>query len=145
MLRVLRQRMQAHLSMNRIGVLTVAGPEGICAMPVRYRVENLELDCLVPRWADIVYHLERNPGATLIVVSTFPSPVDDRLSWLQYKGNGWPVAAPNWRGLLPDRASEAQAADLYAVIHLVPERIDLLDESKGWGARETLEMGDGHV
>jgi len=30
--------------------------------------------------------------------------------------------------------------ELYLVIHVTPQRIDLFDESRGWGARETLEL-----
>lgn len=112
------------------------------AIPVRYRTKNLELDCLVPRWADAAYYVEQSPDVLLVILSALPSGIDDRLCWLQYRGTAQPVATPDWSGLLPKGESLALAADLYLVFHLVPERIDLLDESQGWGARETLEIGN---
>ena len=140
---VLRERMRNFLSTNRVGVLTISGTEGTWAMPVRYRAENLELDCLVPRWADIAYHVELHPGVLIVILSVFLSPKDPLL-WLQYKGNARPVTSPDWSGLLPQSASEALAKDMYLVLRIVPERIDLLDESRGWGARETLEIDDAY-
>jgi len=106
---------------------------------VRYRVENLELDCLVPRWADIAYNVESHPDV-LIVVLTVLASSKDSLCWLEYKGKASSVASPHWSGLLPEDASEALAKDMYLVLRIIPERIDLLDESRGWGARETLEI-----
>lgn len=139
MLNILRGRMQTYLSRNSVGVLSVAGADNISAMPVRYRVKNLNLDCLVPRWADIAYNIESHPDV-LIVVLTALSPPTDLLCWLQYQGKARPVASPDWKGLLPEGVSEALAQDMYLVLSVVPERIDLLDESRGWGARETLEI-----
>lgn len=139
MLNILRERMRTYLSRNSVGVLSVSGTEGVSAMPVRYRTENLELDCLVPRWADIAYNVELHPGVLIVVLSVLLSP-EDSLCWLQYKGNARPVANPDWEGLLPKGASETLARDMYQVLRVVPERIDLLDESRGWGARETLEI-----
>ena len=124
-----------------MGVLTISGTEGTWAMPVRYRVVNLELYCLVPRWADIAYHVELHPGVLMVIISVFLSPKDP-LRWLQYKGNARPVAVQEWSGLLPQGASEALAKDVYLVLRVLPGRIDLFDESRGWGVRETLEIDD---
>ncbi len=143
MLNVLRERMRNFLSTNGVGVLTISGTECTWAMPVRYRVENLELDCLVPRWADIAYHVEAHPGVLIVILSVFLSQKDPLL-WLQYKGNARPVANPDWKDLLPKGASETLARDMYQVLRVVPERLDLLDESRGWGARETLEIDDAY-
>jgi len=34
----------------------------------------------------------------------------------------------------------APLGDLYLVVRVTPERIDLFDERWGWGARETLKL-----
>jgi len=47
------------------------------------------------------------------------------LRWLQYLGTA----------CIADSSDER-----YATIHIMPERIDLIDESRGWGARETLDL-----
>lgn len=138
---VLRERMRAYLSRSSVGVLTVLGPEGMSAMPVRYRAENLELDCLVPRWADIAYHVETGSEAWLVILAVLPSSAREPLCWLQYRGKARAVENPDWTDLLPAGACRALAADLYLVVRVAPERLDLMDESQGWGARETLEMG----
>jgi hypothetical protein len=62
------------------------------------------------------------------------------LRWLQIQGLARPVAAPDWDELLPRWGSAAPPGDLYLVVHVTPERIDLFDESRGWGARETLKL-----
>jgi hypothetical protein len=104
-------------------------------MPVRYRNHGLEVDCLVPRWTDVAYHLEQDPHVLLIVQGCHAS----SLRWLQVQGTAQPVAAPDWAELLPGRTSTAPPDELYRVIRVTSERVDLFDESKGWGARETLE------
>jgi hypothetical protein len=124
-----------------VAVLSVPATEGVSAMPVRYRVENLELDCLVPRWSDIAYNVELHPDVLMVVMTVLSSP-EDQLCWLQYKGTARPIANPNWAYLLPKGVSQAFAGDMYLVLRVVPERIDLLGESCGWGARETLEIED---
>ena len=75
----------------------------------------------MPRWSDVVYYPEQDPHATVIVVDT----ESKHLCWLQYRGI----------------AHITQSADdRYIAIHIAPERIDLIDESRGWGARETLAL-----
>ena len=32
------------------------------------------------------------------------------------------------------------ADDRYVTVNLTPKRVDLIDESHGWGARETLDL-----
>lgn len=141
LLNILREHMQTYLSQNSVGVLSVSGASGVSAMPVRYRVKNLELDCLVPRWADIAYHVETHPDVLMVVLTVLSSPKDP-LCWLQYKGNARPVVSPDWSNVLPGGVSEALVNDMYLLLRVIPERLDLLDESRGWGARETLEIDD---
>jgi hypothetical protein len=106
-------------------------------MPVHYRSLGLEIDCLLPRWADVVYHLEQEPTA-MLVIQDGEAPA---LRWLQCRGTTRPVEQPNWQGLLPEGSSSIVSPDdLYRVVRVRPERIDLVDESQGWGVRETLNL-----
>jgi len=47
------------------------------------------------------------------------------LRWLQYHGTAHITDSTD---------------DRYATIHIVPQRIDLVDENRGWGMRETLDI-----
>jgi hypothetical protein len=63
------------------------------------------------------------------------------LRWLQYRGSAQPIAAPEWSSLLPEGMSNARAAEeRYVAVRIKPARIDLIDETRGWGARETLDL-----
>ncbi|MFQ5858012.1 MAG: hypothetical protein ACE5LU_20605 [Anaerolineae bacterium] len=166
----LRDRMAAYLSHHRVCVISTTGaaacPEpfdelrtalvegDVWAIPVRYRSRGLEVECLVPRWADVAYHLEQDPGAC---PERCPEPVEGPsrrvllvvqacyaagLRWLQVQGIARPVVAPDWRGLLPGWSSAVPPDDVYLVVHVTPRRIDLFDESLDRGMRETLEIGD---
>jgi nitroimidazol reductase NimA-like FMN-containing flavoprotein (pyridoxamine 5'-phosphate oxidase superfamily) len=135
--------MTAYLAHHDVCVLSTAGSQGAWAMPVRYRPlpgtfgnHGLEVECLVPRWTDVAYHLEQDPRVVLIVQGCHAS----SLRWLQVQGTAQPVAAPGWAELLPGQTSTTPPDDLYLVIRVAPKRIDLMDESRGWGARETLEV-----
>ncbi|MBI4322582.1 MAG: hypothetical protein HY675_29170 [Chloroflexi bacterium] len=140
MLNPARDRMMAYLTAHGIGVLSVSGGQEAWATPVRYRAEGLDVNCLVPRWADVAYHLEQNSGVLLVILHAALAGPQRPLCWLEYRGTARPIARPNWAGLLPDGTSEALAEDLYLVVNVSPKRIDLLDESRGWGVRETLEV-----
>jgi len=111
-------------------------------MPVRYRPASepsggrrLELDCLVPRWADVAHYLSRNARVLL----TVQAPSGAGLRWAQIRGTASPVQAPNWARLLPRWESRVQPDELYLVVRVAPNRIDLIDEDLGWGMQETLE------
>lgn len=132
----LRERMRTYLAEHRIAVAGTVGPGRAWAMPARYRPAGLELDVLLPRWADVAFHLEQDPQVLLVVLL---SGGGEPLRWLEYQGTAHPVNKPDWTGLLPDGVSPARAHWLYALVRVSPTRIDLLDEGKGWGVRETLE------
>lgn len=111
-------------------------------MPVRYRPASgsvggwgLELDCLVPRWADVAHHLSQTAKVLLIV----QAPSGAGLRWAQIRGTARTVEAPDWARLLPRWASTARPDELYLVVRVAPSRIDLIDEELGWGVQETLE------
>lgn len=136
MLNQLRDQIASYLSHHGVCVLSTASGQGAWAMPVRYRSLGLEVECLVPRWADVAYHLEQNPHVLLIIQTCYAS----GLRWLQIQGLARPVVAPDWAELLPGWMSTAPPGDLYLVFHVTPQRIDLVDESRGWGVCETLEL-----
>ena len=136
MLDKLRDRIAAYLSAHRVCILSTIGPEGARAMPARYRSVGLEIDCLLPRWADVVYHLEQDPRVALAVQDDSVSP----LRWLCCLGAARLVEQPDWDALLPAGAHIPTPDELYLVVRVTPRRIDLLDETRGWGARETLDM-----
>lgn len=111
-------------------------------MPVWYRLHSglsgsrdLEVDCLVPRWADVAHHLTQGSRVVLIVQAS--SGVG--LRWLQIQGTVRPVEAPDWTRLLPRLVSTLHPDALYLVVRITPSRIDLVDDDLGWGVQETLE------
>ena len=145
MLNRLRDQMATYLTQHRVGVLVTVGPEGAWAMPVRYRSQKLEVDCLVPRWAEVAHHLEQDPAAAgpgtgrnvmLVIQGCHVA----GLRWLRMQGAAHLVAAPEWDELLPWWVSNLPPGDLYLVVRVTPQRIDLFDESQGWGLRKTLEL-----
>jgi hypothetical protein len=127
----LRDEIEAYLAQHQVGVLSTSGLAGTWAMPARYRSRGLEVDCLLPRWADVAYHLEQDPNVLLIVRDTQA----DALRWLECRGTARLVASPDWAWLLPEGAVKG-----YVVIRITPRRMDLVDEGRGWGARETLDL-----
>jgi hypothetical protein len=118
----LRGRIIAYLSQNQICVISTSGSQGAWLVTAQYQNRGLELDCRVPRWSDAVYYLEQDPHVLVIVLDA----QSDSTRWLQYSG----VA----------RIDSSAGDDRYAVVHITPERVDLVDESHNWGARETLDL-----
>ena len=135
MLNELRERMAAFLALHQVCILSVATDDGVEALPVRYCSRGLEVDCLVPRWADAAYWLEVAPVVSLIIEGCHAA----GLRWLACLGAVRPVDAPDWAALLPNWHVATPPDHIYRVFRVIPQRIDLFDESKGWGERETLE------
>jgi len=132
----LRDRIAAYLLDHRVCVMSTSGSFGAWAMPVWYLSHGLEVECLIPRWADVIYHLEQNPQVLLVI----QDPEAARLRWLQYRGTAQPIASPDWSRLLPEGMSNLRPENRYVAIRAKPERIDWIDESRDWGARETLDL-----
>jgi hypothetical protein len=132
----LRQRMSAHLASQSVAVLSTRGELGLWSMPVRYRSRDLDIECLVPRWADILYHMEQCEQVILVIQSEIAVPD----CWVQYLGTArrmWLEAEPT----LFDRFLKRQPMHgLYEVFRISPQRIDLVDETRGWGMRENLDL-----
>lgn len=135
MLDELRERIAAYLDEHRVCVFSTAGPEGGRAMPVLYRRRELEVECLLPHWSDVAYDVQQDPRVTLVVLD---ADAPDR-RWLQYEGTARPVERPDWSDWPPERGM-APPDGLYQVVQVTPRRIDLMDASRGWGARETLDL-----
>jgi len=117
----LRGRVQARLAAQSTGVLSTNGRLGAWALPVRCRSCGLRVECLVPRWADALHHLADDARALLVL----PEAAGEPLRWIEYRALA---------SVVPGTADAP-----YVAVLLRPERIDLLDESRGWGARETLD------
>jgi hypothetical protein len=137
-----RNRIASFLAHQRTCIVSTAVSEGVWALPVWYRplpgipgARDLEVECLVPRWADVTYHLTQDPRVMLIVQASSGA----GLRWLQIQGTAQPVEAPDWAKLLPRWVSTVQPDALFLVVRVTPSRIDLIDEDLGWGVQETLE------
>ena len=137
-----RERIASFLAHQRTGVISTASLSGVLAMPVWYRLNpepsasrSLEMDCLVPRWADVAHQLIQDSRVVLTVQASSSA----GLRWLQIQGMARPVEAPDWSRLLPRWVSAVQPDGLYLVVRVTPGRIDLIDEDLGWGVQETLE------
>ena len=137
-----RNRIASFLAHQRTGVLSTTVSPGVWAIPVWYRPDfspssshNMEVDCLVPRWADLGHHLMQEHAVVLIVQATSGA----GLRWLQIQGTARPLEAPTWDKLLPRWISTTQPDALYLVVRVTPNRIDLVDEDRGWGVQDTLE------
>lgn len=136
MLDELRDRITEFISQHRISVISTRGSSGEWAIPTWHHPLGLEMVCLLPRWSDVLYHLEQDPRVMLIILDT----QCEALCWLQYRGTARIVDAPDWERILPEEESNKQPDDRYVAIRITPERIDIIDESRGWGARETLDV-----
>jgi nitroimidazol reductase NimA-like FMN-containing flavoprotein (pyridoxamine 5'-phosphate oxidase superfamily) len=120
----LRAQIIGELQERRIGVLSAGGELGPHALPVQYRLDGIEVRCLLPRWSEIAYALEENARVLLVVLS---APESEK-RWVRYQGTA---------ELIPSLDS---ADDRFYLVRIRPARIDLIDEGRGWGARETLDL-----
>jgi len=121
MLDELRGRLFSYLSQNHVCVIVANGLPRAWVVAAQYENDGLELNCRLPRWSDAAFYLEQEPHGMAIIQdvrSAFPR-------WMQYRGI---TCTAN---VMDDR---------YVFIHITPERIDLIDEGCGWGARETLDI-----
>jgi hypothetical protein len=117
----LRDRIISYLSQNRVCIITTSGTQGAWAVLATYKNAGLDLYCRLPRWSDAVYHLEQDPRTVVIITDT----QSGELRWLEYRGITLAIPSND---------------DRYFTVQITPERIDLIDESRGWGARETLDF-----
>jgi hypothetical protein len=128
--------MAAFLADHDVCIFSTSGAGGAWAMPVRYRSRGLEVTCLLPRWADVAEFVAHDPSVLLVIVDA-PAPAP---RWLQIAGVARAVAGPDWAEWLPGWTSPAPPAELHLLLRVTPQRIELFDEGRGWGARETVEI-----
>jgi hypothetical protein len=131
-----RDHIEARLAAHRYCLVTAGSIEGFASLPARYRAVGLEVDCLLPLWSEASYYVEDDPRVELVIGCVF----EDIGSWLQLRGTAQILDLPDWPALLSQRPGMVAPADLYRVIRVRPTRIDLFDERRGWGARETLDL-----
>lgn len=136
MLDELRDRIISFTSKNRICVISASSPSGAWAMPARHQPIGIGMVCWLPRWSEVLYYLEEDPRVMLVILDTR----SDGLCWLQYRGTARVIAPADLEQMIPSGVSEEWTDDRYAAIHITPLRIDMIDESLGWGARETLDV-----
>ena len=120
MLDELRDRFTAFLSRNHICVIITSGSLGAWAVLAHYDNDGVALSCRLPRWSDVTYYLEQDPLVMAIIMDAH----SDQLCWLQYRGLAHVTESTD---------------DRFITVQIAPERVDLIDESRGWGARETLD------
>lgn len=130
----LRDQILAELKSRRVAVVSASGEFGPSSQPVQYWLNGLEVECLLPRWSELAYALTEESDRVIMVVLSTPES-DQR--WVRYQGRAVVVESPDWAALLP---WEKAPADRYYLIRISPERIDLIDEGQGWGARQTLDL-----
>lgn len=139
MLTELRERVATYLAAHEVCVVRAGGGGEVCATPACYRSRGLALECLLPRWADLAFHVEGHPRVTVLILD----PGTGGRRWLQGRGTARPVATPDWGAFLPEHTDVVHPGDLYLVLRVTLERIDLVDERRGWGRRENLDMDAG--
>lgn len=133
MLDMLRQRMAAYLRNHQVGVLSVvSAAQG--ALPVRYHSDALAVYCLIARWTDILPTLEQDPTVELVIAQH-----NSDAYWMQYRATARVLESPDFQPFSTMAAISASPFH-YVVVELTPHRIDLIDQRRGWGARETLEL-----
>ena len=136
MLERLRQRLRADLSKHATCILSVTGKGGVWAMPVQYSCNDLEVVCLLPRWADLVYLLEQEQEAVLLFQNSQIPP----LRWVQMRGVARLEACKSGAAYSLASLGAPSRSDLYRLVYVVPQRVDWIDESQGWGILDTLDF-----
>ena len=121
MLNKLRDRVTSFIARNHVCVISTSGSLGAWSALAQYENDCLALNCRLPRWLDVVYYLEQDPQVMIIIQDAH----SNQLCWLQYRGVAQVTESTN---------------DQFIAIHITPTRIDLLDESRVWGTRETLDL-----
>ena len=106
------------------------------ALPVRFRVESRAVACRVPSWSGVADLLEQAEADATLVAAVESGPF---LRWLYVRGRASRVSQPNWGGLALPGCERISPDDLYQMVRLEPSRLELVDEERGWGVRETCD------
>lgn len=116
----------------RFAILSV----GKYALPVRFRIRESAVECRIPTWSGIGDLLEEPKELTLVATVETGA----HLRWFLVRGEGTVVPDPDWDGLRPQFADRVSLDDLYHLVRLKPARMELVDEQRGWGFRETVDL-----
>jgi len=137
-----KRRFHSFLAHQRTCILSTGTAIGVWATPVYYRClpwnsgrARPQVDCLVPTWSDVAHQLTQVSQVLLLVQALTGA----GLSWLQILGAAQPLEEPEWQRLLPRWIITNQPELLYLVTRVTPDRIELIDEERGWGVQESLE------
>jgi hypothetical protein len=117
---------------TRYAVLGVAG----YALPVRFRICGSIVECGVPMWSGISDLLEKTKEVTMVAVKNS----EPNLCWLFIRGLGSVIKNQDWEGLIPQERNLIEPGDLYQLLRIEPRRMELFDEQRGWGFRETADF-----
>lgn len=131
--------MEDSLSLDELGLLgtrTAALSVLNYALPVRFRIRGQYVECLVPMWAGVGERLEETKEAVLLAVAHG----DAGLRWFFARGTAARVAEADWDGIRPPGADRVSLSDLYEIVRIRPQRLELVDEERGWGYRQTMDM-----
>ncbi len=131
----LRDHIKDFLTQHPFGILCTNGSAGAWAAPFWQYSHDLELICLLQRWSDVLYHIEQDPRVQIMILD----PRSSNMHWLQMRGTARSIDTPDWSKLILAGDAPGQP-ERYVAVRFIPQRIDLFDESKGWGACETLEF-----
>lgn len=135
MLDELRDRIISFASQYRVCIISTSGPSGAWAMPAWHSLIGIEMVCWLPRWSDVLYYLENDPRVMLVILDD----QSEKLRWLQFRGTARVIDPADWEQV-PEEVADGRFDEGYVAIQVTPLRIDLIDESRGWGARETLDV-----
>lgn len=138
MLDPLKERLVATLAAQEVGVMSVSGLNGPWSMPVRYRANQLTVTCLVPSWSDLLYFLELDPRATLVVLTSLTG----GQGWMQLGGVA-SIAGDCEAAALHASGGTFPAVTpqhLYKIVHFTPTRIRRFDSLCGWGESESFDL-----
>lgn len=121
---------------TRVAVLSV----GRYALPVRFRIRESRLECQVPTWSGMGDLLEAAGTDPLEVTLVAVEEAEPHLRWLFVRGPAVLVPDPDWEELHVAAGGSVSTGDLYQLLRIVPKRIELADERRGWGYRETMDL-----
>lgn len=105
-------------------------------LPVPFRVCRQTVECRVPTWSGVADLLETTRQVTLVVVQNS----ENGLRWVFLRGLGKVIKDPDWEGFGPLQIGWTNIGDLYQLLRIEPKHMELFDEQKGWGYRETADF-----
>jgi hypothetical protein len=116
----------------RVAVLNV----GRYALPVPVRIREPAVECRVPTWTGVGDMLAEPGEVTLVAVRDTGA----GLCWLFLRGLASVVPNPDWGDMRPPAPGGIDPDDLYQLVRVQPQRIERIDERRGWGVRETADL-----